>query len=95
MLELLLLSICLGSNLNDSACNQSWEKTKTENPSIDDRMKMYERTYEKDLPVGLIWLGSAAGMVYKKEVKFGLGHGYYADIRDQGTALLGVKVSFP
>lgn len=95
MLELLMLSLCFGSEMNNAACNAAYTKILTENPGMQDQIKLYERSYEKKLPTELIWAGSAAGFVYKKQIKLGITRNFYIDIRDQGYGGAGFKTSFP
>lgn len=95
MLELLMLSLCFGSEMSNDACQNAYEKWIKENPSVEEQMKMYQRSYEKKLPVELIWAGSAAGFIYKKDIKLGLSKSFYVEVRDQGYGGFGFKKDFP
>lgn len=95
MLELLMLSLCFGSEMSSEACSQAYTKYMNENPATVEQINTYERVYGKRLPVELLWVGSAAGFVYKRQVKLGLTRTFYLEVRDQGYGGLGFKKEFP
>lgn len=90
-----LLSLCFGSQLADQVCQQSYEKFKEQTPGFEQQLKIYQRKYVDTLPVELIWTGTVANLVYKKQLKFGIYKGTYLDLRDEGQFLIGYKLSFP
>ncbi len=98
MAEFLLIGVCLGSNLNDNACHNSQDKFLALNPDI----MMTEKTVEKrldrlfiqPLPNELKFTGAAAGILYKKELKFGVCDGIYLDFKDQGRGYIGYEYKF-
>lgn len=90
-----MLSLCFGSEMNSSACQNAYDKWLKENPSVEEQMKIYQRSYEKTVPMGVLWVGSAAGFLYKKQIKFGITKNYYIEVRDAGYGGAGVKVDFP
>lgn len=98
MLEVLLLSLCYGSQLNNDACHSAMDKWKQQNPEyeqgIDKTLNLYDRKYIKTLPTELQLAGVAAGIAYKKELKFGIYDGFIIDLRDMGQWQLGYKWSW-
>ena len=95
LLNIFLLSLCLGSGQNDHACQAAYNKFSEQNPEVKEVMKEAEKTYYDPLdnyekaPLG------AAGILVKRELRFGIYKGLFVDIRDQGRYQLGLKVTFP
>lgn len=93
-LELLLLSICFGSQMSNDACRSSFDKYRSMHPEFNEQMKVYERQYTNDLPAEMLVLGVFVNDVYRKELKVGIYKGWYVDLKDKGQGLFGYKFSF-
>jgi len=90
-IEFLLISLCAGHL--SGPCSASLDQYKTLNPTFNEQMLLYQRTYTKDLPPEVFILGSAANFIYKKEIKVGIYKGWYVDMKED-QSLLGYKFSF-
>jgi hypothetical protein len=94
MAEFLLISMCLGSNMNDNACTNSKDKLLDLNPEIMMTEKRLDRVYLQPLPEELRLTAAAAGIVAKKELKFGVCGGIYLDFKDEGRGYIGYEYRF-
>ncbi len=96
--EFLLIGVCLGSNMNDNACHNSQDKILNLNPDIMMTEKNVEKKLDhiflKPLPEEVKLTGAAAGILYKKELKFGVCDGFYLDFKDQGRGYIGYEYRF-
>lgn len=100
-LEAFLISLCFGSQMNDDVCRQSYLKFKQQTPEmqaiengIDRKEKNYQSKYVDTLPQEIQFTGLAAGIIYKKELKFGVYRGLIVDLQDEGRWRLGYKWSW-
>lgn len=92
--EFLLISVCLGSHMNDNACTNSKEKFLELNPEIVMTEKRLDRLYLQPLPEEIKFSGAAAGILMNKELKFGICEGIYLDFKDQGQGYIGYEYRF-
>ena len=94
MAEFLLISVCLGSHMNDNACTNSKDKFLDLNPEISMTEKKLDRVYIKPLPDELKFTAAVVGIAEKKELKFGICRGIYIDLKDQGQGYIGYEYRF-
>lgn len=96
MLEMLLLSLCFGSQMNNDACQQSVDMWKKQNPGFEEQMKFYQNKYAKELPVELLWSGAVVNVLYKGQIQFGVYDGIYVQyiFKNDDRIGLGYKFSF-
>lgn len=99
MLELLLAFVCLGSNLNDAACRQSWDKFNSVHPEINAYEANLQKKYIDTLPGGYKVVGGVIGVVYKKELRFSIYKNFNIDLRynqiNEQQFLFGYRLEFP
>jgi hypothetical protein len=104
ILELLVTSLCVGSNINTDACYQAWNKIKESNLDVRSsdeylykKQKRLSQGYIDPIPDEVKYPASAAAIIHKRRLKFGLIKPVYLDVQFdvEKKYMLGAKWSFP
>lgn len=95
MIEIFLVTMCLGSHMNEAACSKAWDTYHNNNKEMLLAERNFNKYYVDPLPEEVKFFGGSAYTIYRKELMFPIVSGFIIDVRDKGEGGLVWRKDFP
>lgn len=95
VVEIFLLSGCLMSGINQTACDKSWDTYKNSNQTIQIAERNFNRIYVDPISPEYKLLGGAAYTFYRRRLEMPLYGGFMVSVKDGGEGMFFFRRDLP